>query len=461
MNPTAASLPRRNFLRNTLQTAGAVTIGGVLQSFLSCSSGAESKPRATVGPLKPVKDEHTGEPLLLLPDGFRYVSYGFSGDKMSDGRATPSKHDGMAVIRADGDRVTICRNHEVDTDTGTIGPAEQSYDVKAGGGCTWLEFDVKRGQWISSRTALSGTVRNCAGGATPWGTWLSCEETVIGPMEPHNDKPRDHQQTHGWIFEVSPDDDHAPSPLKDMGRFWHEAVAVDPRTKIVYETEDRTTAGFYRFLPNSPGKLAEGGRLQMMRVPGQDDLSRGVKVGTEFSTEWVAIADPERPHHKAEEKDSLGVFMQGKAAGGTTFARLEGCWWSDDEAVFYFTATIGGEKECGQVWRYDPERERLKLVFESPGREVLDMPDNLTVSPGGGLVLCEDGNQAPQRMHGLTTKGVLFPLAANNVTWKGTKYHDQEWAGACFSPDGQWLFANLQTPGITVAITGPWSNAGL
>ncbi len=114
------------------------------------------------------------------------------------------------------------------------------------------------------------------------------------------------------------------------------------------------------------------------------------------------------------------------------------------------------------MWEYDPRNERLRLVFESPDKKILDKPDNITVSPRGGIVLCEDGDFIPQRLQGLTPDGRIFPLAANNVRLSGEKnglrgdFREQEWAGVCFSPDGEWLFANIQEPGITFAITGPW-----
>ena len=255
-----------------------------------------------------------------------------------------------------------------------------------------------------------------------------------------------------------------------MGRFKHEAVAVDPNTGIVYETEDQGTAGFYRFLPNRPQNLSAGGKLQMLKIPGHDDVRTGVAVGQEFDVEWVAIDDVECGHTKESVGkdpqnpcgDGLGVFKQGKAQHATTFARLEGCWFGNE--LVYLDSTSGGDKGLGQIWQYDPRQEKLKLIFESPSADVLDSPDNLTVSPRGGIVLCEDGDAVPHRIHGLTPDGKLFSFAANNVVLNGERqnlrgdFRNQEWAGATFSPDGQWLFVNIQTPGITFAITGPWGD---
>ena len=163
------------------------------------------------------------------------------------------------------------------------------------------------------------------------------------------------------------------------------------------------------------------------------------------------------------QPDEHGVFKQAKKLGATTFARLEGCW-SGNEKI-YFDATSGGAAAAGQIWQYEPANNKLKLLFESPGKQTLNMPDNLCVNPHGGLVICEDGdygdNQYAQRIHLLSQEGKLIPLALNDVQLSGQKnftgdFRGKEWAGATFSPDGKWLFANIQTPGFTLAITGPW-----
>ena len=203
----------------------------------------------------------------------------------------------------------------------------------------------------------------------------------------------------------------------------------------------------------------------MMKVVGTADLSGRVKDGSTFDVKWVNIDHPTRAHSPGT-KDTQGVYSQGKQQGGTTFARLEGCWAGDER--IYFDSTSGGKAGKGQIWEYEPGEEKLRLLFESPGGNVLDKPDNLCVSPRGvGLVLCEDGGAVPQRIHGLTIYGNLFTLAENNVKLNGEKhgikgdFRGREWAGATFSPDGKWLFANIQTPGITFAITGPWSDGPL
>lgn len=454
---------RRTFLRS----AASVSLAASFHSFLGKVASAGNGFRTSgYGALKPTADETTGINLLNLPEGFSYRSFGWTGDMMSDGNPTPPDHDGMGVIGDHDGILTIVRNHEITTSTVPFGSTAIQYDSKAGGGCAALKFNSKTGEWLEATPVLAGTVKNCAGGPTPWGTWLSCEESVLGPGSKDDGKLLDFEQEHGWIFEVDPANPSTPVPLKDMGRFVHEAVAIDPQTGFVYETEDRDIAGFYRFLPKTPGKLIDGGRLQMLKAAGIDDLRKGLKVGQTFDVSWVDIEDVQRAHSKTskptadDDGDCHGVYSQGKVQGAATFARLEGCWFGNDRV--YLDSTSGGDQGTGQIWEYNPREEQLTLIFESPSADILDSPDNLTVSPRGGIVLCEDGEVLPHRIHGLTPDGALFTFAENNVVLSGERngfqgdYREQEWAGATFSPDGKWLFVNVQTPGMTLAITGPW-----
>lgn len=469
MKPRASHFEgRRRFLRTGAQLVGAAAVGAPLAALLA-RAGSGSPIRFDYGELVPTGDEATGLPLLKLPSGFRYVSLGWKGDPLSDGSPTPPLHDGMAVVDADDSHVVLIRNHEVYGNGESFCGAATTYDSKSPAGTTNLVFNTRTGQLEKSWASIGGTLRNCAGGPTPWKSWLTCEETVLGPgdvIDPSAAKKQigRYEREHGWIFEVPSRQKAQPVPLTDMGRFVHEAIAVDPKTGIVYETEDRTPAGFYRFLPNKPGELQRGGRLEMLRVAGKDSLIKGVAVNSVFDVDWVKIDDPTLAHSPGTN-DEAGVRSQGIEKGATRFARLEGCWHS--QGIIYFTSTSGGNVGMGQVWAYDPRAEKLRLVFESPGAEVLNYPDNLTVSPRGGLLLCEDGDGAAQRLHGLTVDGRIFPFAENHIRLDGRPggiegdYRQEEWAGATFSPDGQWLFVNIQTPGITFAISGPWQEGML
>ena len=453
---------RRYFLKSTAVAAAAAPFHALIARAETLSGGSTGAlRRAGYGPLVDVLDETTGLPLIKLPEGFRYVSFGWAGDVMTDGRVTPGKHDGMGAFGAGPGRVRLVRNHETDKGAPFTSVA---YDSEACGGTTTLEFDTDAGRFISDHASLSGTMRNCAGGVTPWGSWLTGEETTESGRLPH-----------GYVFEVPADGMGDPAPIRDMGRFSHEAVAFDPATGYLYETEDPGTsawnflsgshssnAGFYRFVPNVPGRLAAGGRLFMLKIAGERkaDLGDSYRNGTTFDVEWVPIDQPDTAQRGSCDDF---VYKQGRAQGAAAFARLEGCWYGNGR--IYIVSTNGGIG-CGQIWEYDPAAETISLLFQSPGKDVLEKPDHITVSPRGGIVLCEDGG-GDEYLHGLTTDGEIFPFGMNNVKLRGERnglagdFTNSEWAGPCYSPDGKWLFVNILSPGITLAITGPWQAGAL
>jgi secreted PhoX family phosphatase len=451
---------RRRFLKHAALAGGATLAAPLEALWRLAEAGQAARPGRGYGPLGPVNDQTTGLPLLHLPQGFRYLSLAWTGDSMSDGIPTPGAPDGMAAFGSPDGLVHVVRNHEL-IGVSAFAPAI-AYDPKAGGGTTTLTFDSERGRLVSARASLAGTLRNCAGGPAPWNSWLTCEETVLGPA----DQGALLTKPHGYVFDVPIDGTPSCAPIAAMGRFVHEAVAVDPRSGIVYQTEDARRAGLYRFTPKTPGRLAEGGRLEMLAVGGRPrlDLRDGQQVGVRYSTFWVPIGDPERANETEGPATGGGVFAQGLAAGGAIFARLEGAWYGDGRV--YVTATSGGRAQMGQVWELDIDREELRLVFESPAADVLNMPDNLTLSPRGGIVLCEDGTANPC-IHGLSRDGRIFRFARNNVVLAGERngftgdFRIREFAGATYSPDGTWLFVNIMVPGITFAITGPWKQGAL
>ena len=476
------TVDRRSFLkRGAAVTAGTLLVSSGTQSLAARAALAgpgrrgqrlEAPDNGGYGPIGPVADRTTGLPLLHLPAGFEYASFGHAAAYAaalglptagSDGYPTPGRHDGMAAFPTSTDGVVrLVRNHEAGyatTDRATrpydaalLDDPGNAYDGKAAGGTTTLTFDTRTLTLTDSFVSLNGTSVNCAGGATPWGSWLSCEETVNGPRQGFG-------KDHGYVFEVpaggGPVTD--PRPYRAMGRFVHEAVAVDPASGIVYETEDNgTTSGFYRFIPKEAGRLGAGGTLQMLAVKEQPrfDTYTGMssRVGNPLPVEWVTIDDPD-----PDLISRTSVFDQGRQKGGAAFARLEGCWY--DGGSIFFNATSGGDEGLGQVWEYRPRGRsggQLVLLFESPSAELLDSPDNICVSPRGGLVLCEDGD-GDQYVRGLNERGEMFDFALNNVSGD----EDKELAGACFSPDGEVMFVNIQTPGISFAIRGPWERGAL
>ncbi len=453
-------IDRRSFLSST-----PLAFGLAMEGLAAVKAAGLSYKSAGYGPLRPTQSRNTGETFLALPEGFEYTVIGKTGSKMTDGHPTPRGHDGMAAFNIDGE-LRLVRNHEINGGVGLEGAAfgdqSHAYDSMAGGGTTTLVIDPNTRELVKDFASLNGTLQNCAGGPTPWGSWISCEESTLSASKITDQQGRERggfTHNHGYCFEVSAKAGGTVSaePIKAMGRFVHEAVAVDTRTGFVYETEDANPGGFFRFIPNERGSLLKGGKMQMLAITGRNqfDLRTGQKQGGKLPAQWVDIDNPDPVDEQLREQS---VYKQGFAKGGASFARLEGCWYGGNS--IFFTATSGGDKKLGQVWEYIPrgnDKGFLKLIFESPDETVLDMPDNICVSPRGGLVICEDGRGNDQFIRGLTRKGQIFDFARNHVPG----FEGREFAGATFSPDGKTLFVNIQTPGITLAVWGPWQKGSL
>ena len=476
-----SKLSRRSFLtRSAVATASATIAGSTLAQTLAAAAGAAPPVplpggnASAYGPLSRVPDQN-GDQILALPAGFQYVTFSRIGEVLSDGTPVPMALDGMAAFRGPRGTTLLIRNHEVRTPPGFVrgsvqGPEELRYDTTGVGGTTSLLFDTRRGELVRDWVSFSGSIVNCAGGvAYRAAGWITCEESVSGPLQGFARK-------HGYSFFV-PASTGTPvtaEPITAMGRFTHEAVAVDPHTGTVYETEDSgNDSGFYRFRPVDPSDLTRGGTLEMLAVAGADGYSTlsGQQVGVSLPVRWVPIDDPDPD---LETNPAIGVAQEGMAKGAAVFNRLEGIWYDQRTGGVFFNSTSGGDAGYGQVWHYDPRAEILTLFFESPGGSVLDSPDNLVVTPRGSILICEDDASganddthplAPgivdvNRLVGIDRTGNAFEFAVN--TLNGT-----EFAGACFSPNGRVLFVNifglfdLPGTGMTCAISGPWGHGPL
>ncbi|MCX2933490.1 DUF839 domain-containing protein [Mycobacterium sp. CVI_P3] len=413
---------------------------------------------------------------LALPKGFSYQTFGAAGTPMSDGLPTPGCHDGQGLFPADGGRLRLIRNHEIDMDIPGVSQkalAERNaYDRAAPAGCTSSLYDPASGKLVESFLVLNGTLSNCSGAATPWGSWLTCEETTNG-------RDAGFEQPHGYVFEIPANATGliTPVPLTAMGRFEHETAPIDPATGIVYMTEDNGDPGdgFYRFLPSRPGQLAAGGKLQMLAVTGEKeyDTSRAQRAGQVLDVHWVDIDDPDPSD---AESDPGAVYSQGRAKGGARFLGLEGSSWADGGVTF--VASEAGDAENGQVWRYEPKDDNtgtLTLLYESTDPKILNQPDAITVAPDGSVFMAEDGDgedvdKGDNWLRVLTPSGQVADLARviepmDLHYWNSEDFPEpgptgaSEMAGPAFTADGRLLFVNVQYPGVTCVIKGPWTSA--
>jgi len=462
-------LNRRSFLQ--LASGVSLAFGGLHRRWINSASASLLHADDIWQPLGPLLPDPLG--VIDLPQGWTYQIISRAGEEMDDGLLVPGKHDGMAAFPGPGDTTVLLRNHEISPAHKTVGPFGPDYkrldlvdrsriydlgrtplgtDMPSRGGCTRLVYDTNRGELLSHRLILAGTDYNCAGGPTPRGTWITCEETTVGP-----EHGLPWRQPHGYCFEVPVDVTQElvpPQPIKTMGRFRHEAVAVNPQTGIVYLSEDVVDGVLYRYLPENPSKLLEGGRLQALVLTDRRsadlrdwDGEPVMRQGDVRSVEWVDLEDVD------STEDSLRY--QAFERGAARFARTEGMWHGHQE--FFFACTTGGRAKAGQLWRYRPapasiegtSNESLKpptleLFLQPDNPNVLENADNITQSPAGDLIVCEDG-PGEEFLLGVTPQGRTYAIARNAM-------NTSEFAGCCFSPDGRTLFVNLQNPGLTLAI---------
>ena len=452
------SISRRHFLALAgAGTSSSFLLAGLENLYRPSVATSISKSPKIRGYGALVKDP---QGILDLPAGFRYKIVSQSGNKMSDGTLAASNFDGMAAFAGKNGSTILVRNHELypTAKSKVIADRDRMYDPNCGGGTTTLTIDRNR-QLVEEYVSLAGTNVNCAGGKTPWGTWISCEENTTMPGMPDTGRGIV-TKPHGYNFEVGIDRKKplTPVPLVAMGRFRHEAIEVDPRTGIVYQTEDDPIGLFYRFIPKQPGKLAAGGVLEALKIVGKPQVNTTQKfpVRQKFAVEWVRIDEPNPPENT--------VRREGFTKGAAQFMRGEGICYVNGS--FYFTCTQGGNvlpnlpvssgqeaRGNGQIWKYTPGKTAknggsIELFLEPNDDTILDMPDNITIAPSGHLIACEDG-RGEQRLVGITPQGGVYTFARN-------ARDNSEFAGACFSPDGRTMFVNIYDPGLTLAVWGNW-----
>ncbi len=436
--PAMQDLDRRDMLSATGGAFLALVLGGC--------AGVRAPAPATL-PYGPLRADPLG--FLDLPEGFSYRVISRLGDAMDDGGTVPDAADGMGCFALPGGRIALVRNHELKARQDGGGAIARGFDQRTSdgavlpGGTTTVVLDAATVAVVQQYRSLAGTIRNCAGGVTPWGSWLTCEEDTTRAG-------RGVARDHGWVFEVPAGAGGLVDavPLTAMGRFNHEAAAVDPVSGNVYLTEDRDEGLLYRFVPSVPGQLAKGGQLQALVIPGLAD-SRNWSARTMRDSHWHDVRWIDLDGVDAPDDD---LRRRGAAAGAAVFARGEGIHMGAGE--LYFCSTSGGSARLGQIFRLAlpaAGTARLQLFFESNSPDQMNFGDNLVVAPNGHLIVCEDqyNDIVDNHLRGVTPTGIPYPLARLRA--------QTELAGACFSPDGKTLFVNAYSPAKTLAVTGPWA----
>jgi secreted PhoX family phosphatase len=459
------TLDRRTFFRRGLAVGGGLAALSPLQALgAQVAHGANPGRSVGYGPLVNKGD-------LWLPEAFDYAVIQRQGEPMSDGNVVPGIFDGMAAYPGRRGTIVLIRNHENRRQAGEIDvivPEDLRYDptpsYNAGNTKVVLDAGPRRGSFevLETFAVLGGTDTNCAGGTTPWRSWITCEEVV---------NRSEAGVKHGYVFDI-PSDTTGPvkaEPIRAAGRFVHEASLFFGGA--MYQTEDRTRsasnpagAAFYRYLPDPPYGAKDPlwkttGVLQALKLRDepQANMDVGRVQGEPLPVEWITIDVAD--HDDDTDAGPLATRNQARAKGAAAFNREEGMWVGGKKV--YFDVTNGGAAGQGQVWEYDPERAVLTLIYESPGSAVLQSPDNVVIVPKTGQILLQEDGAGEQFVRGVTRRGQIYDFAR-------TAANETEFAGGCFDPNGQILFVNQQGDrgnvpagppdggAVTYAIWGPW-----
>ena len=389
---------RRNFLRKSFAGMGWVVAGSALSRCTSGGTGAATTSNiANLGPL--LDPDENG---LRLPEGFTSRIVARSGQMVGDtGYVWHNAPDGAAVFTTD--------------DGGYIYVSNSETVAGLGGGASALRFSAD-GNIVDAYRILEGTNINCAGGSTPWGTWLSCEETLIGR-----------------VYECDPLGNTQALVRPEMGVFQHEAVAIDEANRHAYMTEDLPDGRFYRFAYETAGDLGSG-ELQVAEVVG---------AGPEGTVEWTRVPDP--------SADPVATRLQVESS--TAFAGGEGIWFHD--RVVYFST-----KGDNRIWAYETDTAVLSIIYDAAtsSTPILTGVDNLTVSPAGDILVAEDGGD--MEIVAIAPDGSLRAI----VQVAGQE--SSEITGPAFDPTLQRLYFSSQRgedgdnplgqSGITFEVSGPF-----
>lgn len=380
-------MKRRNFLRAAMVGAGVTAFGNTLTPS-AMAAPAQNGP-SPYGPLQPANANG-----IQLPAGFTSRIVARSGQQVAGYTWHPAP-DGGAVF-ADGAGWIYVSNSE----------------VNPGGGASALRFDAS-GTVTSAYRVLSNTRQNCAGGAVPWGRWLSCEEV-----------------DRGFVYETDPWGG-ASVQRPAMGRFVHEAAAADPVRQAVYQTEDTSNGCFYRFVPTVWGDLSAG-TLQVL-VAGS---------ATSGSFTWATVPDP----------DGSPTATRNQVSGAKRFNGGEGLHYANDTAWF----TTKGDN---RVWQVNLANSTYELAYDdslvSPGTAPLTGVDNVTGTSYGDLYVAEDG--ANMEICIITAADIVAPFL------RVTGQSGSEITGPAFTPAGDRLYFSSQrgtsgssSGGITYEVRGPF-----